>query len=70
MNINSNNKNYNKNYNQNNNKEDNNSNYNEFNSWDELEIKNSLLRGIYSYGFENPSPIQKRLFFLLYQKMI
>ena len=32
----------------------------EFNSWDELEIKNSLLRGIYSYGFENPSPIQKK----------
>ena len=31
----------------------------EFNSWDELEIKTSLLRGIYSYGFENPSPIQK-----------
>jgi len=36
-----------------------NKNY-EFNSWDDLEIKNSLLRGIYSYGFENPSPIQKR----------
>ena len=52
MNINSNNK--------NNNEEDNNSNYHEFNSWDDLEIKNPLLRGIYSYGFENPSPIQKK----------
>jgi translation initiation factor 4A len=39
--------------------EDDNKKY-EFNSWDELEIKTSLLRGIYSYGFENPSPIQKR----------
>lgn len=33
---------------------------NEFSSWDDLEIKNNLLRGIYSYGFENPSPIQKK----------
>jgi translation initiation factor 4A len=39
--------------------EDDNKKY-EFNSWDELEIKTSLLRGIYSYGFENPSPIQKK----------
>ena len=39
--------------------ENDNKNY-EFNSWDELEIKTSLLRGIYSYGFENPSPIQKK----------
>ena len=30
------------------------------NSWDELNIKKDLLRGIYSYGYENPSPIQKR----------
>lgn len=30
------------------------------NSWEELNIKNNLLRGIYSYGYENPSPIQKR----------
>ena len=30
------------------------------NSWDDLNIKNNLLRGIYSYGYENPSPIQKR----------
>ena len=30
-------------------------------SWDQIDdIKESLLRGIYSYGFENPSPIQKK----------
>jgi len=32
----------------------------EINSWDELEISSSLLRGIYTYGFENPSPIQRK----------
>jgi translation initiation factor 4A len=26
--------------------------------WDSLHLKDDLLRGIYSYGFENPSPIQ------------
>ena len=32
----------------------------EISSWEELlDIKTSLLRGIYSYGFEKPSPIQK-----------
>ena len=30
------------------------------NSWEELEIKQDLLRGIYAYGFENPSPIQRK----------
>jgi len=30
------------------------------NSWDELEIDSLLLRGIYSYGFENPSVIQQQ----------
>lgn len=34
--------------------------YNEINSWDELEIPTDLLRGIFAYGFENPSPIQKK----------
>lgn len=29
-------------------------------SWDELEISRNILRGIYSYGFENPSPIQAK----------
>ena len=27
--------------------------------WDELDLKDNLLRGIYAYGFENPSQIQK-----------
>lgn len=32
----------------------------EVNNWDELHLKDDLLRGIYSYGFENPSPIQSK----------
>ena len=28
--------------------------------WDDLDLKESLLRGIYAYGFENPSEIQKK----------
>lgn len=28
--------------------------------WDDLDIDPSILRGIYAYGFENPSPIQKK----------
>lgn len=31
-----------------------------FEKWDDLNLKTDLLRGIYAYGFENPSPIQKR----------
>ncbi len=34
--------------------------YETINSWDELEISAELLRGIYAYGFEKPSPIQQR----------
>jgi translation initiation factor 4A len=30
------------------------------NSWDELNIKQELLRGIYANGFESPSPIQRK----------
>jgi len=30
----------------------------EINNWDELDLNVDLLRGIYSYGFEKPSPIQ------------
>lgn len=30
------------------------------NSWDDLEVNPKLLRGIYAYGFENPSPIQQQ----------
>lgn len=32
----------------------------DINTWHDLNIKENLLRGIYSYGFENPSPIQKK----------
>lgn len=28
------------------------------NNWDELNLNTDILRGIYAYGFENPSPIQ------------
>ena len=31
-----------------------------FNSWDELDLDSDLLRGIYAYGFEKPSPIQSK----------
>jgi translation initiation factor 4A len=33
---------------------------NNIETWDELNIKTELLRGIYAYGFENPSEIQKK----------
>jgi len=33
---------------------------NEIEKWDDLNLKPELLRGIYSYGFEKPSPIQKK----------
>ena len=32
----------------------------EINNWDELDNDPNILRGIYSYGFERPSPIQKK----------
>ena len=33
-----------------------------FQSWDDrsVDLNKKLLRGIYSYGFEKPSPIQKK----------
>lgn len=34
--------------------------FEEISNWDDLNISPDLLRGIYSYGFEKPSPIQKR----------
>lgn len=40
--------------------EKNEDNINSINSWDDLDIKTELLRGIYSYGFEKPSPIQRK----------
>ena len=33
---------------------------NEIKNWDDLNLKDDLLRGIYSYGFEYPSEIQKK----------
>ena len=32
----------------------------EINAWEDLELPETLLRGIYSYGFEKPSPIQQK----------
>ena len=33
---------------------------NNIEKWDDLNLKTELLRGIYAYGFENPSEIQKK----------
>jgi translation initiation factor 4A len=30
------------------------------NSWDDLDLNRNILRGIYAYGFEKPSPIQQK----------
>ena len=32
----------------------------EIRSWDEIDMDNNILRGIYSHGFEKPSPIQQK----------
>jgi len=40
----------------------------EISSWEDLDIKPDLLRGIYNYGFENPSPIQKKAIAPLFLK--
>jgi len=32
----------------------------EINSWDELNVSNEILRGIFASGFDKPSPIQRR----------
>ena len=42
------------------NKEDENTITTEIKSWDDMDLKHELLRGIYSYGFEIPSEIQKK----------
>jgi superfamily II DNA/RNA helicase len=34
--------------------------YSEIKSWDEIEMDQLILRGIYSYGYEKPSPIQQK----------
>ena len=40
----------------------------EIETWDELDIPIDLLRGIYAYGFEKVSPIQKRAIKPMIQK--
>ena len=42
------------------NEEDTNESSLEINSWDDLDIDPNILRGIFTKGFENPSPIQKK----------
>jgi superfamily II DNA/RNA helicase len=32
----------------------------EIKDWDEIDMESNILRGIYAYGFEKPSPIQKK----------
>ena len=38
-----------------------------FHSWDDLELNNDLLRGIYAHGFEKPSPIQSKAIYPILQ---
>ena len=40
----------------------------DFDQWDDANLKTSLLRSIYSYGFEAPSPIQKKAIIPMIQK--
>ena len=48
--------------------ENNDENIKSINSWEELNIKTNLLRGIYANGFENPSPIQRKAIIPMIQK--
>ena len=38
-----------------------------FTTWDELDLNNDLLRGIYAHGFEKPSPIQSKAIYPIIQ---
>jgi superfamily II DNA/RNA helicase len=40
----------------------------EIDSWDDLNCNSNLLRGIYAYGFERPSPIQKKGILPMFEK--
>ena len=40
----------------------------EINNWEDLEIDTNLLRGIFAYGFEKPSPIQRKAIKPIIQK--
>jgi superfamily II DNA/RNA helicase len=42
--------------------------FKELASWEDLDAKVPLLRGIYAYGFETPSPIQKKAILPLFAK--
>ena len=34
--------------------------FEDINSWDDLDVDENILRGIYAYGYEKPSPIQRK----------
>jgi superfamily II DNA/RNA helicase len=40
----------------------------EINNWEDLELDTNLLRGIFAYGFEKPSPIQRKAIKPIIQK--
>lgn len=40
----------------------------EIDSWDDLNCNSNLLRGIYAYGFERPSPIQRKGILPMFEK--
>ena len=42
--------------------------FKELDSWEDLDAKAPLLRGIYAYGFEIPSPIQKKAILPIFAK--
>lgn len=47
------------------------SNWNEIvDNFDDMNLKESLLRGIYAYGFEKPSAIQQRAITLVLKGMM
>ena len=37
-------------------------------TWDDLELDTNILRGIFAYGFENPSPIQQKAIYPILDK--
>ena len=41
---------------------------NNIENWDELNLNNDILRGIYAFGFEKPSPIQKQAILPMIQR--
>lgn len=49
--------------------EDNDNDAYSFDAWEDLEISTDLLRGIYAYGYEKPSPIQRKAIQPILQKI-